>query len=87
MKIWHLQYILNDWDNDDDRGIILQVEDYFYMTEEKARIKFEYYKEQIDPDSYEEGEYEEKVVRKNYILLEERQRAQMLTLTDKDVEE
>ena len=87
MKVFEVLYILNDWDNDDDRGIILDFSNNLYMTEEKARVEFDKWKQEIDPDSYEEGDYEQKEVRKNYILVEERHRAQMLMLTEKDVEE
>ena len=87
MKDWEVLYVLNDWDNDDDRGIILNFSNNLYMTEEKARVEFDEWKAEIDPDSYEEGDYEQKVVRENYILVEERCRAQMLVLREKDIEE
>ncbi len=86
MKVWEVEYVLNDWDNDDDRGIILQLSNNIYMDREKAKKEFDVWKKEMHLDKITDpADYVEFINQPNYIYLEGEYRMQSLTLRQREI--
>ena len=86
MKVWEVEYVLNDWDNDDDRGIILQISNNIYKEREKAKREFDVWKKEMHLENFTDPEdYVELIDQPTYAYLEEKYRMQSLTLRQKEI--